>query len=98
MATSFPVSTCLVTAAWKMVTSAPKDTPHKKNAIWETPKVPLKKIKINIVTNARASMKNVKGPKWSSTNFPAIKTDTIVHNLNAACHFKIFYKRGDVCI
>ncbi|HHZ03374.1 MAG TPA: hypothetical protein GX396_10660 [Tissierellia bacterium] len=31
VATSLPVSTCLVTAVWKIVTRAPKDIPQSKS-------------------------------------------------------------------
>ena len=36
VATSLPVSTCLVTAVWNIETSAPNETPHKKKPIWAT--------------------------------------------------------------
>lgn len=37
VATSFPVSTCLVTAVWNIVTRAPKEIPHNKNVIFPLP-------------------------------------------------------------
>ena len=78
VAISFPVSTCLVTAAWNMETSAPKDTPHKRNAICETYGVPLKISKMSMVPKAKVSINTVKAPRWSSTTLPATTTDMIV--------------------
>ena len=61
-----------------IVTSAPKETPHKRNARCETNGIPLKPTNRNIVPKAKVNIKTVRDPKWLSITLPAKKTDIIV--------------------